>query len=248
MMKLSSRILLADKNQKTKTVREQKFPNSLYLRKKEKYMGTKDKDNHVEKLQQFEFVEDSISSIRSYDYLIPNGLQDQTITENKDRLVNYQEQLDTLIMQQKDMEAKAEQTKDSAESKSIKNQLVEVKSEIEDEKDKIRKAEEEIIRQTEHLLAELECLKEATRYSENIFAADIEDCSNNVCSLDDSPCTEAFIDYMRTHCFNIDDIISHFDSAIKKIEENHMDSLEDVNGISDRYLNDDLTECYSYLR
>ena len=130
----------------------------------------------------------------------------------------------------------------------VKDGLVPAKTEFQTEKDKIRKAEEEIIRQTEHLLAELECLKEATLYSEHIFAADIEDCSNNVCSLDDSPCTEAFIDYMRTHCFNIDDIISHFDSAIKKIEENHMDSLEDVNGISDRYLNDDLTECYSYLR
>ena len=210
-------------------------------------MGTKDKDNHVEKLQQFEFVEDSISSIRSYDYLIPNGLQDQTITENKDRLVNYQEQLDTLIMKQKDMEAKAEQTKDSAESKSIKNQLVEVKSEIEDEKDKIRKAEEELIQQAERILAELEYLKEATQYSEKIFVADIENCSSNVFSLEDSPCTEAFINYMQTHCFNIDDIVSHYKSAINKIEENHMDSIEEVNEFSDRYMRDTFTECYSYL-
>lgn len=209
-------------------------------------MSTKDNDNHADKLKQFESAEYDISRIGfTYDYLVPNnGIQDQGIKESTDKLINYQDQLECLESKLKDVEDKSEKTDD----KSIKHQLIEIKSEIENKKNKIREAEEEIIYQTEHLIAELECLKEATTYSERVFASDIETCSNNICSLEDSPCTEAFIEYMRSHCFNIDEIIFHFDRAISNIENNHMDTLNQVSEASDKFKDQEFTECFHYLR
>ena len=113
-------------------------------------MSTKDNDNHADKLKQFESAEYDISRIGfTYDYLVPNnGIQDQGIKESRDKLINYQDQLECLESKLKDVEDKSEKTDD----KSIKHQLIEIKSEIENEKNKIREAEEEIIYQTEHLM------------------------------------------------------------------------------------------------
>lgn len=81
---------------------------------------------------------------------------------------------------------------------------------------------DELVAATAQRNADLDEIKRVTTESRDTFVSDVDSYVLNSSTLEDTPCTTAFAEYMAENDFNITSIVDDFDSELAGIDREYM--------------------------